>query len=356
MSREQKSRANDEAIHSALIQVVSVDGWDNATVSSVAKKAKVSVGAIYTRAENLPELANQVWSTTLKSYIVSFFEVLLDALEAQDSDKLIDLSRNMEQHQIEYSVALELIIASLFDDELEEVIGQDFRQLLCEATQKESSVQSAAATLASGLLIGQALARRRSAVGVLTRRDANLLCSYWRSGLVGLDTARQMTLAPYRAPSGEDQGRSARAILSVIAKRGYRKATVSRLARAQGMTPGAIFAGHKSKADLVGQAAQEVLLTPIQLWEQYGSLMDAGTSPLARALFLREYMHPRHEEYWKIALELARVGESFSELEEFRTPRDALQRTHIAMALIASFSPHAWKLPFYGPFLQGTAT
>ena len=356
ISREEKSRANDEAIRAALIGEISSVGWDAATVSGIAKSAGVSVGAVYARAETLSELANQLWVSTLKFRFEDFFDAVADTLEEQEPNKLIELSELMQQHQADYSVALELVIASLFDDELEEVIGQEFAQSLNAAVTRESSVHSAAITLAFGLLLGQAMARKHSKVEILSEHDARLLCSYWRSEYLEVDTSRQIPLNPYRDSELQTGNNNSLSILRVVAKRGYRKATVSRIARALGMTPGGLFGGHKSKAELIGQAAKDILMTPMDVWKQYSFLMDSGSSPLARALFLREYMNPCHEDYWKIALELARVGESYPELSDFRTPADPLQRTHLAMALIAAFSPESWKLPFYGPFLNGTAT
>lgn len=358
MSRDQRAQINDATIRESLVHEIATQGWDSVTISKIAKQSGLSVGAIYSRAETLAELANELWNFQLRSFFSDFLKQLEVGLVSQDPSQLIDLSASMEKQQDMFSVVLELAVSSQFDDELEEVVGQDFEKLIQGAIQgnpKHTPVQSAGFTLSLGFLLGQAFARKHHAVGRLSPHDAALLCSYWASSETNLDTTEQIGLKPFRNLQTENNENSL-SILKVIAKRGYKKATVSRMARAQGMTAGAIFGGYKSKADLVGQSAEKVLLTPIEVWQQYSSLMDNGASPLARALFLREYMNPRHEDYWRIALELARVGETSPELAPFRTPADALQRTHLAMALIAAYAPQAWKLPFYGPFLNGTAT
>lgn len=358
MTREQRAQINDTAIRQSLVHEIASQGWDSVTISNIAKTSGLSVGAVYSRAETLPELANELWAFQLRAFFSDFLKQLETALVSQNPSQLIELSASMERQRDMFSVVLELAVASQFDDELEEVVGQDFGTLIQGAIQgnpKHTLSQSAGFTLTLGFLLGQAFARKHHVVGCLSHDDAALLCSYWVSAETDLGTNGQITLQPFRTSEAETNENSL-SILKVIAKRGYKKATVSRMARAQGMTAGAIFGGYKSKADLVGQSAAKVLLTPMEVWHQYSDLMDAGASPLARALFLREYMNPRHEDYWKIALELARVGETSQELAPFRTPEDALQRTHLAMALIAAYAPQAWKLPFYGPFLNGTAT
>lgn len=357
VSREARSQANDVAIQQALLSEITEKGWDAVTVSSIAKRAGVSVGAIYARAENLPELGNQLWTEVLGTEMRNFFGDVVNALGQQSTIALKSLTSHMRSERRLFSAALELVIASLFDDELEEVVGVVFRGYVEQPGELElTAVQRAAFTLSSGFLLGQALARKHYDISTLSDHDADLLCSYWSSEVVIPDLSLQIPLHPIRQDMGDDANLHARAIVEVIAKRGYRKATISRMARAQGVTPGAIFGGYKSKAELVNQAAQAVLLTPMEVWEQYAGLRDSGTSPLARALFLREYMNPKHENYWKIALELARVSESTEELAGYKTPDDALQRTHLGMALMAAFSLNAWELPYYGPFMHGSAT
>lgn len=357
VTRKERVLLNDAAIREALIVEISQQGWDAVTASAVARSANVSVGALYARAETLAELANEMWVVELSPEIRQIVVDIYQALQDHDPNRLIQVSAMMRKNRLRVSVALELVVAALFDDELEEVIGADFRSSLTPfATSSEgtTAVHAAAFTLSLGFMLGQALARRHGRVPPLTRVEADLHCAFWTAERVDCDDRLQIELEPLRIDN--EANPVASGILSVIARRGYRRATVARMARASGLTPGAIFAGAHSKAELVAQAANSALLSPIEVWKQYHPLLERHGSAVARALFLREYMSPAHRDYWRVALELARVGELERALDSFKTPSDPLQRTHLAMALLAAYLPDAWSLPFQGLFEKGSAT
>lgn len=350
-------RHNDNAIREALAAEILSLGWDETTVAGVARHAGVTVGAIYARAESIVELANEVWSHTLSEVLAEPIGEIEEALRAIDSAKLVSVSEWMIRNKGDISVALELVIAALFDDELEEVVGVGFGDILRSHTAVDanrSRVQAAATTLAIGFMLGQALARRHAEVQSLTAREAELLCSYWRAAEIEIDVKLQRPLV--RTRDNRDDSGKRRSIIDVLSKRGYRRATISRMARASGLTPGALFARFHSKAELIADAAEHLLYSPLEVWSQYDGVIREFGSPIARTLFLREYMNPGQRDENKILLELARVGEVHPELQKFRTPPDALQRTHLAMALLATYLPEAWELPFCGPFAIGTAT
>ena len=63
--RTAKAYANDEAIRTAAIAVMIDSGWDAMTFSEVARRARLTVGAVYGRAESKAELGADLWTSTL---------------------------------------------------------------------------------------------------------------------------------------------------------------------------------------------------------------------------------------------------------------------------------------------------
>ncbi|MDH6536877.1 TetR/AcrR family transcriptional regulator [Aurantimicrobium minutum] len=360
MTRAESTRLNDEAILSALAYSISDQGWDVISVSGVAKKAGVSVGAIYARAENLSELANMLWEIRLRTVIKEVLGLIAHACDSSSPELILRASSFFDLNKSTISPALELIIASQFDDELAEVIGIDFTNLISEMTVPRSSSlavrhQAASRFLTLSFLFGRALAVSSGAViEPLSYEEAKVLASFSR--MKPEDKLESIGSPIFLKDSAGEGGEAELSILDVISKWGYRRATVSRMARAAGQTPGALISGFTSKADLVAEAARKLIYSPMEMWLPFEARISSEGSPKIRAGFLHGYLAPENRGWWKLNLELARVAETYQELEQFKTPADALQRTHLAVMFLALFTEGAADLPFIGPFRAGTTT
>lgn len=361
-TRAEQVQRNDELIAAALLQQINTVGWDALTVSGVAKAAGVTVGAIYARAENLAELANTVWETRLRDQVEGGLGAYLKAIEASDADGVFAAAQHFTGNRVDMAAAIELAIASLFDDELSEVIGQSFTDILKRLTglaevAQLTRHQSAVLVLSTGLLLGNILASADSRSGTeLSPEEASLLVEYWHAQPEDLPQENPEEIAFVKPSVGTDSELNLDKIIGVVGKWGYRRATVARMARAVGTTPGSLFYGNASKAGLIARAAESRLYSPLEVWNQYAQIFEERGSAMARAEFLRVYLNPEHEQAWRVNLELARVAKSVPELVRYKTPHDVLQRTHLAMLLLASFLPGIDTLPYLGPFRVGNAT
>lgn len=360
VTRAESVRRNDEAIRAALITSIAEQGWDSVSVSGVAKRARVTVGAVYARAENIAELANDAWMATLSAHVHHVLDTNCAAARSGDHRLILDASREAERDTESMRAALDLLIASQFDDELSEVVGADFARMLSEImVPVDDSLQArhfaASLFLVNSFLFGRLMAiAGGSVIAPLTEGEAKILAGFYG--------AKPCESVPLELPavvfrnvvSPEDS--SAVAIFETFSRWGYRRATVSRIARASGSTPGAVLAGVSSKAELVARAARVAALSPMDVWQPFEGLQALHGAPQVRAHFLFMYLNPEHRQCWKSNLELARIATIHPELESFKTPPAALQRTHLAVMLFGLFVPGADSLPFEGCFRVGYTT
>lgn len=360
VTRAETTRLNDQAILDALCALICERGWDEISVSSVAKKAGVSVGAIYARAENLSELANILWQVRLSAVIGEVLDRITEAILSSNPDKILKLSSYMDSQSSLITPALELAVASQFDDELAEVIGEDFTHMISRRTVpiSNSIVErhlAAAQFLVISFLIGRNLAMRNGVeVEPLSHSEGVILAAF--SQMKPQESTASMKSPEFLKKHDSDTNMWGLSILKVISKWGYRRATVSRMARATGQTPGALISGYRSKAELVAHVASEYLYSPMEMWEPFFNLIPQEGSAEIRSAFLRGYLASENKGWWKLNLELARVAGTYPELAQFKTPSDPLQRTHLAVMFLALFTEGASDLPFLGAFQAGATT
>lgn len=360
LSRAESVLRNDEAIRNALIDLISESGWDSVTVSGIAKRAGVTVGAIYARAENIAELANDVWLNVISCAIEDLVRTNCLAAKSGDPQTVLAASSAADDENSLVRVALELVVASQFDDELEEVIGADCRRIVADQFELDGATlaerhHSAALFLVNSFLFGRLLARASGAtVEPLSLPEARILAGFYGAAPC---ESRPLELPDLHfVKTLDSEGSAERALFEVFARWGYRKATLARMARATGSTPGAVMAGHASKAQLIGEAARVTAYSTIEVWRPYEKLQATLGAPAVRAHFLFKFLDPVNRRCWKSNLELARLAPAHPELDDYRIPAEALPRTHIAVMMLALFSPDVSSLPFEGCFNVGYTT
>ena len=259
---------------------------------------------------------------------------------------------------------IDIAIASLFDDELGDVVERDISALFTSAIRTgpqgpNTPTQSAAVSLVLFFFMGRALAiRAKGKAPRLAKTQLETISRYWTAREARVDPA---IVEPVRflrdATTVPEHDRSLfTGVVDVLARLGYRRATIARMARATHMTPGAVLARHPSKAHLVKDAATALVNSPGEVWKQYAPVVaSAGPLP-ARAAFLAAFLDPMHRPFWKLNIELARVAEFTPELSGFKTPPSTLEHTHVGVMFVASFVEGLSGLPYAGAFNEGSAT
>lgn len=355
-------RENDRRLRTALEEIIVETGWGSVTFTGVAKRAGLTVGAVYGRAESPAELGNDLWSHSTGTFLHESLDQLLTAVASGDPKEVQRFAAAWDEQQTSDSVLVELLIASLFDDELAEGVGVSASDLLsthCVPDNLRAAHRAAVATLVTSFFLGWALALRSTGtLPPLTRAQTEVLASYWSAAPADIDRSDVLPLAFVRdtGDTDPDVRHLDRSVSEVLGRVGYRRCTIARIARAAGVTKGAISTHYDSKARFIAAAAGRTLLTPLEVWSQYEPVVE-GRGPLtARALFLADFLRPEHRRAWLVNLELAHVALWVPELAAFAAPPDTLQHTHLGVMLVASLVTGLDQLPFAGPFGAGSAT
>lgn len=355
---------NNQALRTAIVDMAFDVGWESVTFTGVAKRAGLTVGAVYGRAENLAELGIDLWEAQVHRWFANAVEDLLAGGESGDPKRMGQVLERWDREPRMTAAAIDLIIASLFDPDLDEVVGADVRDQLAApctpgSSPRVTAQQAAARALVLSFGFGRAIALRGGAtLEPLSRAQLR--------AVAGLCVAPPLRRAPNPGPHlrwvrpMEDIDATTRAILGatveVVGRVGYRRATIARIARAAKVPRGSVMSHFGTKAELVGQAARLALIPPGEVWEQYSEVV-AKRGPLgARAVFLNDFLKPDNRPLWAVNLELARVGRFVPELGAFRASPNVLEHTHLGVMLVASFVPGLDKLSYLGPFQAGSAT
>lgn len=361
-TRAEQVLENDRRLRVALEDIIVESGWSSVTFAGVARRAGLTVGALYARSESPAELGNDLWSHTTGEFLEQSLDHLLAAAASGDPNEVRAFASAWDDQLAAVSVLVELLIASLFDDELAEGVGASAQELLsacCTPSGPDDAHRAAVATLVTAFFLGRALALRSTGtLPSLTDEQVAVLASYWAAVPADVDRRDVVPLAFLRDTGSSDPvvNQLDRSVIEVLGRVGYRRCTIARIARAAGVTKGSISTHYTSKARFVADAAGRTLLTPLEVWSQYEPVVEAHGPLIARALFLADFLRPHHRSAWLVNLELAHVALAIPELAAFAAPPDTLQHTHLGVMLVACFVPGLDALPFAGPFGAGSAT
>jgi len=339
-------------------------GWDGVTFTGVAKRAGVTVGAVYGRAENPTELGIDLWESTLGPWFVQSVADLFDAVDSKTPQDVVAQMKEWGSAD-EAALAVELLIASLFDDDLAEVVRASALTVLggyclpSTSTPRVTAHHAAAASLLISFAFGRAIGHRAGvALPALTLRDGQVLAGHWHAPSVRIPIPRSKELVWLRPLDDVDSHTRSviRGTVDVVGGVGYRRATIARIGRAAGVPRGGVLAHYRDKAGLVAEAARQALVPPGEVWSQYADVVAEHGPLLSRAIFLADFLKPANAPLWAVNLELARMSRFVPELTEFCPGGSVLEQTHLGVMLTASLVPGINALPFAGPFMAGSTT
>ena len=353
--------ANDMALRSALASVCLESGWDAVTFSGVAKRAGLTVGAVYGRADSIADLGADIWESDAGPWLRTVVAELVSAAEGGRPDAVKAAYAQWLSDTRMAALCTELLIASLFDPDLGEVVLPDAREILgapTTPTRSLSAHHAAAGALVLFFALGRALAATSGHIPSLNAQQARVLSGYFAAKPMKTSAHRPPRLDWRREFDAPDPQTTAilRATLDVIGRVGYRRATISRIARAGQVPRGSVLSHFDSKIALVAEAAHQGLIAPMPVWLQYAPVVEEFGPLMARAMFLRDFLAPDNAVNWAVNLELSRLARVEPSLAGFRASENVLEHTHLGVMLLAAVVPGLDELPFAGPFMAGSAT
>ena len=263
--RPVSSQENDERLLDAALDEIAEVGVDRLGMSGVARRAGLTTGALYSRYENVNELAAAVWSARVRDTHLGFIDDAIRLLVDGDTDvHLAEVTKELIAPSPETIAALELLALARRVDELEEVVTPDLasRMKAWGATPRARARRRRAQvifTLGSmwGILLHSIPRNRHVQWDPMLERVAR---SFAQDYDIPSDRLVAESVGPVRADVGDAAQNSLIDSVSAIAARvGFERATASRIARRSGLTSGAIYARYQTKDDLLAHAV-EVLL------------------------------------------------------------------------------------------------
>ena len=350
--RTAKAYANDEAIRTAAIAVMIDSGWDAMTFSEVARRARLTVGAVYGRAESKAELGADLWTSTLYPALSGRVAELTASISAGQAPQVATAMASWSRPSGALQAAVALSVAALFDEDLREVIGRDMSGLLdehCGTDGSRTSASAAATALSIGAAFGRVLSADSGAKAVAPSRSAaqrEIDMSLARGR--GRALPRSPEVEFMRAPSTSDPHLDLlqMSALDVIGRVGYRRATVARICRLAQVSSGSMFARFDSKAELVVSAAASMLVSRQEQSRALKSVSKEAGPAVAQAMLLRAFLDPTAREQRALRLELSRVARHEPALQSIDVLGSAEQQSMLGLGLASSYSDHLAELPF----------
>lgn len=363
VTRAEKVQANTEALRDAAFAILLAGGFDALTFQGLAREAGLTVGAIYSRHDTPSDVVIDLWHRRLRDWFEQWVDELMQAGRAGDDGRIGQLFTRGQRDGGMGLVCLEVLLSSLFDDELNEVVGAEVRGkleplLAPDPARPDLTPHLAAAqVLLLSFALGRLIAARESEDPIpVTKAQLKALASHAGGTPTGVAAEQRVAVGWRRILDPSDHFTPMiEATMDLVAQVGYRRSTITRIARRAGVSRGGLLAGYPDKATLVADAAQSLMVPAGEVWETYLRAHEGMTQPQVRAVFLRDFLRPEHRPDWALNLELNRVALHEEIFQAYAVPKSVLEQTHLGVMVVASFGPDLSELPYYGPFLAGIA-
>lgn len=363
VTRAEKVWANTEALRDAAHRILLNSGFDALTFQGLARDAGLTVGAVYSRFDTPSDVAIDLWQSRVHPWFVDWIGALIDAGDTGDDASIAELLKRGQGDGGMGQVSLELLLSSLFDDELNEVVGGDIRALLDPLLRVDPARPAltphlaAAHALLVSFAFGRLIAARESDKPAPLKRDQTHALASHAAGKTADVKAEQRVAVGWRRlldPADPYSG-VIEATMDLVSEVGYRRSTITRIARRAQVSRGSLLSGYPDKATLVADAAQSLMVPAGEVWDTYVRAHEGITDPEIRAIFLRDFLLPEHRVDWALNLELNRIARHEEVFEAYAVPKSVLEQTHLGVMAVASFGPDLSDLPFFGCFLSGVA-
>lgn len=363
LTRAEKVQANTERLRNAAESIIERDGWDRLTFQGLAREAGLTVGAVYARFDTPSDVGIDLWQSRVGEWFRSWVGAIVDASDRGDARALRMLLEDEMRGSKSSMVAYTLLLASLFDEELDEVVGADARSILgpyvslgSEPSDRERHL-AASRVLVLSFSFGRLIAERSSSSPVAVTMDRyEALAAHSSAAMQDVDAEPQSEVGWRRIlPDRHPYAEIATAAMDLISQVGYRRATIARIARRAGVSRGSLLAGYPDKPALIADVATSLMVPAGEVWESYVAAHGPMPTEVVRALFLKDFLDPERRVDWALNLELNRVARHEDAFAAYAVPRSILEQTHLGVMVTACFSPDLSGLPYLGCFVAGIA-
>lgn len=353
--RSERALLNDAAIRQSTIDLIAEEGWDGVTFAKVAKRSNLTVGAVYVRAENTAELGTDLWINSLFPYLKDAMSSLMSAVYSKNLNLIQTQVETWDNPDPELIASIEILIASLFDEDLAEIPKRDMKEFLnryCTDKSGYNKNQAAANALILGELFGRALGAANKILPDTPAREVAENCiAMIEATTVTADIPKNVFVTTAKEDKDPDPHTRVlhQATLKVIGKVGYKRATIARICRTAQVSSGSLFPRFETKSALIASAVKALIPSAEESYAEIDELGKKYGKIEANYIAFLSVFQYLNEQKRRLFLELARIEIHEPDLAEIDFAKTSKRHFTLGMSLIDIYFPEIAKLDFYAP-------
>ncbi len=304
-SRTQKAITNDSLIRQAGITEVLRVGVDHLSLREVSARAGLTHGATYARYEDAEELLVDLWINILMERSVRLYELCQNAARHPSNETL----QALFQFVLDASEADAAAVHLLFTARRIPVLAEEVDLFIASRLRFDAQSSDESAVFTRGICL-YGLMTTQILYAHHVKRSNHYLEQLKEWLVTSLQVPpRDVTRIDVTEPrvnyldvtSDDLRSELAMATFNVIGSSGYTRATISRIARRAGCSPGAIYGLYDSKEALVVASYQKTFNERWSRITQFTRFLDVGF--LTQLLF--DCAHPTNAVWRNFLLEFS---------------------------------------------------
>jgi AcrR family transcriptional regulator len=261
----QRSTRNAAAVLKAITQECIANGLDGIVASSVAKRAALTTGAVYSRFENSDEMLIALWENVVapefQTYVVNTIAAINSATSITEKTEIVS---QLAKPSRVVSLGAEFLVVAQRNEVVGEVVIPQISTWLSDAGlhQRNTAIKKAGVALGASIAVGSAL--RSFITG--TNAGMPIIAESIRSSISAATptSSPRKRLDPVSTHSNAGiplRDALINATAEVMSKTGFTNATISRIARKSQVTSGSIYNFYPDKETLMNDAVRELMRT-----------------------------------------------------------------------------------------------
>ena len=260
----ERSTRNAAAVMKALTQEAIDRGLDGIATSSIAKRAGLTTGAVYSRYENNDEMLIALWESVVAPALAAHVRETIDAIISPSAQPSTELITQIEKPSRILGLGAEFVVMAQRNEVVGEVVIAEVSKWLHEAGLKPgaTAIDRAGVALGASIALGSTLRSFITTTNPAMGLVLDGIHNAYLSANAKHSRAKVQTPQPIRSNTGSAlRDALIDATAEVMSKTGFTGATISRIARKSGVTSGSIYNFYPDKEALMNDAVNELMRT-----------------------------------------------------------------------------------------------
>lgn len=290
----------------AVDEILTV-GVDKLSFTGIAKRAGLTTGSLYSRYEERSELLIDVWQCRCQPVLHEFLQLVAASLTLEGTGERRHLAEILRSPSPELMVAIELLVVARRIDELGEIV---MPWLVTEFRDGTVNGQTDQFQYIAAITVGSLLVTFGIADDSL---DWTEFCDVSFNAWANAPRTKKVELPKIGLEGWIDgefddaERRLIRSTLEVVAKTGFERATVSRIARRSGMNPATLYQRYADKEQLMTHVIEKAVVSNLANFTSLNRSFSADNVTdfhLVGMALAAALMEPQFKEVRQIRLEV----------------------------------------------------